>query len=435
MANVQTQAWFPTSDPDPRDRDDDDSTSFPFAIGDVVGGGRYRLGELLGAGGMGVVYGARDLRLDRPVAIKVARTPELRPALRAEARALAAVRHPGVVVVHAMDEQDGHDLLVMERLVGRSLQARIDEAARTKRRFGIGETIDLLAALADVLSAAHAAGLAHRDLKPGNVMVCGARVVLVDFGLVMPEVEIGHHDLAAGSAEYVAPEVILRAVAPGQGPLVDLYALGVLGFELLTGRTPFAARTVEQTLQNHLTKPVPDLGALRPEAPPGLVALIVDLLRREPDARPPSAEAVLWQLSALRGPDARVAGVAPLSIYVVDDDPAIGAVLRRTLKRAMPQLAVEAETDPAVAIAEIERRRPDLVLLDVNMPGLNGIEVCMALAALPAERRPVVIAMSAEADARDVEVLRTLGVHAFVRKDDGFVARMAAVVGELRRGR
>ncbi|MGZ6085901.1 MAG: protein kinase domain-containing protein [Polyangiales bacterium] len=401
----------------------------PFAHGELLAG-VYRVGRTLGSGGMGCVYEAEDVRLQRQVAIKVASDPGHAAALATEARALAAIRHPGVVTVHAMGTHLGHDFLVLERLYGRSLQARLDEAKERKRTFGVDEVLDILIGIADALAAIHRVGIAHRDLKPGNIVLAGARTVLVDFGLFVPEFE--RHDVIAGSAEFIAPEVVRRNVVPGAGPLIDLYALGIIAFELLAGRTPFVAPTFEQIIRRHVTDLPPSVGELREGVPDALVRLVDELLRKDPLERPSSAEEVLWRLSAIRTPAGLTAGIQPFRVLVVDDDPAIASVLRRALRLALPQLVVEAETHPRDALQEIERTPPDLVLLDLNMPEMNGIEVAMAIAALPAERRPAVIATSSEASDADVAVLRSLGVSTFVPKDARFVARLSSVLTDLR---
>lgn len=405
------------------------SIAEPFRLGDVIDG-TYRLTEHLGRGGMGVVYGARDLRLLRSVAVKASLDPRWSPAIRMEAQALAAIRHPGVVRIHASGDHLGHDYFVMERLVGRTLQERIDETHRKRRRFSVEETLDVLIGITDALTATHGTGLAHRDLKPGNVMISGARVVLLDFGLFVPECEISEEQSVAGSAEYMAPEVIAQKVAPGAGPLVDLYALGILGFEMLVGKTPFGSPNLQRTLTDHLVTPPPKID--RPDAPAPLLRLVDELLAKDPGDRPGSAEAVLWQLCAIRSPHGGIAGVRPLHVLVVDDDPEIASVLRRSLKASMPQLTVEAETDPTLALEQMERDPPDVVLLDLNMPKMNGVEVAMALRSLPPDRRPRVVGMSAEAHDRDVAVMRAVGVEDFVPKDLRFVARMTAVIGAIR---
>jgi serine/threonine protein kinase len=400
--------------------------SGPLVRGEVIGD-TYRIDGILGSGGMSVVYLAHDVRLDREVAIKVVRDGVWSHVLRREGQAIAAVRHPGVIGVHGMGTHLGHDYLVLERLRGRTLQARMDTQ---KLPVPIDEAVDIGIAVCDALSATHRAGLAHRDLKPDNVFVCGARVVLIDFGLFVPECDVAALDQVAGAPEFMAPEVISRSVVPGAGPLVDLYALGIMLFELLIGRTPFNGEQ-DVVLRRHLSESPPDVAAIRPEVPSALAMLIGSLLEKSPLDRLGSAEAALWQLCAIRG-RATGTGIRPFRVLVVDDDADVGTVLRRSLKQALPQLIVEVESDPQQALADIERACPDLVLMDLRMPEMNGVELMMRLSALPASRRPRVIGMSAEARDQDVAVLRTLGVVEFVSKDAAFIPRVSEVVGELR---
>lgn len=405
--------------------------SGPFVRDDVVDDA-YRIGKILGVGGMGIVYEAEDIRLARKVAIKVSTEPENDSSLLAEARALAAIRHPGVVTVHAMGKWRNREYLVLERLFGSSLQARLDDAKRTRRAFSIDEVLDLLTGVADALAAAHRVGIAHRDLKPGNIVLCGGRIVLVDFGLFVPEVEVAHNDAVAGSAEFMAPEVISHRVVPGEGPLVDLYAFGIVAYELLTGRTPFVTPDFQSTLKRHLSEAPREVVELRADCPPALAKLVTELLAKDPADRPGTAEEVLWRLYAVRSPSGLGAGIRPFRVLVVDDDPHVASILRRSLNRAMPQLVVEAETDPRAALAEIEQRPPDMVFLDLRMPVMNGIEVAMALRALKSTHKPRVVGTSSEASPTDVAVLRELGVEEFVPKDDRFVARAAALLRDLR---
>jgi CheY-like chemotaxis protein len=110
-------------------------------------------------------------------------------------------------------------------------------------------------------------------------------------------------------------------------------------------------------------------------------------------------------------------------------------VLRRNLQWSLPRLVASTSTDPAEALARIQHKAPDIVVVDLNMPGINGVELCMSLRALPERARPVIVVMSGEASPRDLSVLRSLGVRAFVPKDEGFVARMCDVIGDVRRAR
>lgn len=402
----------------------------PFAIGEFVG--PFEITAMRGVGGMGIVYEARDLVLGRRVAIKAARG-QAGAELQNEARALAAVRHASLVTVYSLGSHRGVDYMAMELVNGQTLEAYLDALGRTPASVSIDEALDLVAAIADGLSALHGAGMAHRDLKPANVMLAGTRTVLIDLGLFVPEFEVSSENVIAGSPEYMAPEVLTRSVEPGGGPMIDLYALGMLAFEILTGRSPFRTATVPKLIARHISASAPDVRSLRPDVPARLAVLVAELCAKDPSDRPASSEAVVWQLSELRGRN--LAGARPLRVLVLDDDPEVGAVLARTLEESFPGLHVERFEDPRAALRAIEATAPDLAVIDLNMPVMNGIEVCMRIDALAPERRPTILAMSAEATPRDASVLRALGAIDVVPKDYRFVARVADVVRTLRRAR
>lgn len=408
--------------------DDDEDERGPFRIGQVVAG-VFEISAVLGAGGMGVVYEALDRRLLRRVAIKTARDVEHAAALRTEAQGLTAIGGRGFVNVHAFLEHGGVEFIVMERLYGDTLETRLQDARAKGEPLPVDDVVELLIEIAAALSAAHRAGVAQRDLKPSNVMLCGARVVIIDLGLFIPEIMAGPSSAAAGSIEYIAPEVMLGDVKRGQGPLIDLYALGILAFEALTNRTPFGTGTATTTVLGHLYTPTPDVRSFRPDVPPPLAALIEDLLAKEPDRRPASAEAVVWQLLAIRD-DAR--RMPRMRVLAVDDDVNVGRALKRSLESSYPKLHVDTTTNPALALDGGAGTPPDVILVDLNMPMHNGVEICMSLLALPDDRRPIVVAMSAEANANDLEVLSALGVCHFVPKDENFVSAMSGIVARLR---
>ncbi len=255
----------------------------------------YEIVGVLGSGAMGTVYDARDLALPRHVAVKVMNAPVHEPFLRREAQALAAIRHPGFVTLHHLGVHDGTPFMVMERLVGETLEARLVERAKNGGQFSTEEATEVLIALAEALSAAHRAGVVHRDLKPANVIFSDARVVLFDTGLFVPDVVVLATDDVNGTPEYIAPEAILGRVKKGQGHLLDLYALGVIAFELLTNAPPYADGSIASVLASHVSADIPDIREVR-DVPQGLAKLITELLAKNPEDRPGSAEAVLWEL-------------------------------------------------------------------------------------------------------------------------------------------
>jgi serine/threonine-protein kinase len=407
----------------------------PFRSGQVLAGG-FQIGSVLGAGGMGVVYEAHDQRLDRTVAIKAPIDEAYGEQLRREAVAMAAVHHPNLVGVYALGEEADLHYMVMERVFGMTLDQRITEAVESRKPLALEEALAILSAIADALTAVHRAGLAHRDVKSNNVMLDGSRVVLADFGLATPEVGVRVDAPIAGSVEYMAPELILGLVRPGSGPRVDLYALGIVAFELLTGRRPYERASTHATLLAHVHEPIPDIHALRHDVPDELAALLHELLAKKPDDRPESSEAVLWRLQAARArlPHSPPA-TRPFSVLIVDDDPDLGVLLQRRLEWTLPTLVASSITDSEKALEKIRRHAPDIALVDLNMPRMNGVELCMNISALPWRTRPVVVAMSGRCSVDDLVLLRTLDVYDFVNKDEGFVTRMCEVIGDVRRAR
>lgn len=260
-------------------------------------GGSCLLGQPLGEGGFGVVYAARDLRLARDVAVKVLRpelaAPVLRERFRREAEAIAGLRHPGIIAIHDVGERGDLCWFVMPLIQGRTLRARLE----AEGRLPVGEARRVLEEVAAALSAAHARGLVHRDIKPENILLDGdeQRAVLTDFGIAKSLGETGSGPslttagLIVGTPDYMSPE------QAGGGGVVDarsdLYALGVVGYELLTGQRPFRGPTPMAVLMQQLGAPPAPIASLRRECPPALSDAVERCLKLEPRERWESAQA------------------------------------------------------------------------------------------------------------------------------------------------
>ena len=266
-------------------------------------GERYEILGLIGAGGMGNVYKARDRELSELCALKV-----LRPEIAHDARALDAFRrevrlarrvtHPNVARVYDIGERGGDKILTMELVEGEALSALI---AR-ERRLGVARAVEIAVALCAGLDAAHAAGVVHRDLKPDNVLLeVGGRVVITDFGIARsekgdPRVTQG----IVGTPAYMAPEQIeATTVADARA---DLYALGIILYEMVTGELPFEGATIFAMAAARLLRPPPDPRKRRPDLPERFAAIVLRCLARSPDDRFPSAAAVSVALGALTLP-------------------------------------------------------------------------------------------------------------------------------------
>ena len=299
--------------------------------GKLLGGGVYEVRRQLGTGGMGDVYEAYDRGLDRIVAIKALHPGLETDKLRQEARALAACRHPGVATAYALCAEDGVDYLVMERVYGVSLAALLDQRKASGSPLAVAEAVDLLIGLAEAVGAIHAAGIAHRDLKPDNILVApGGRVVVIDFGIFAAECAALPAGGISGTPHYMAPESISDQVRAGAGHLVDFYALGIMAVEMLTGEPPFVGFSAREVLVGHVVDDAPDLHALRPELPLQLVRIVQDLLRKDPDERPQDVDQILFRLRAMRV-DPRRPRARPPKAKI------LGADRRRRRQRPLPQ--------------------------------------------------------------------------------------------------
>ncbi|HET7011789.1 MAG TPA: protein kinase [Anaerolineales bacterium] len=248
---------------------------------------RYRLEAELGRGGMGTVVRARDTVLDRPVAVKTLAASSLgeeaRGRLLAEARAAARLNHPNIVSLYDAGETKGDGYIVMELVEGRSLHDRPPES--------LDKALDVARQICQALAHAHAAGIVHRDLKPENVIVTDdGRVKLFDFGLARPIASrLTAEGGISGTVFYLAPE---QAMGKAVDVRADLYSLGVMLYEMSTGRLPFMADDPLAVVTQHLHAPVVRPRTLRPDLPPALDRLIVSLLAKQPEDRPGDAMAV-----------------------------------------------------------------------------------------------------------------------------------------------
>ena len=264
---------------------------------------RYRIESELGAGGMATVYLAQDIKHDRKVALKVLR-PELAAALGSERfpreiKFVAQFNHPHILSLYDSGEAQGFLFYVMPYVEGESLRDRL---AREKQ-LPIADAVRILKEVADALAYSHARGVVHRDIKPGNVLLSGRHAVVTDFGVAKAVTAAAGKDtmttvgMAVGTPHYMAPEQ-----AMGQGDIdqrADIYALGILGYEMLTGRTPFTAETAQGILAAHVMEAPKELREFRPGVPEPLAQTIMRCLAKNPADRWQSADELLAHLDLI----------------------------------------------------------------------------------------------------------------------------------------
>lgn len=415
---------------------DEDVSSLPgdpFAalVGTHVGA-RYRVDYVLGSGAMGCVFDALDTRLQRRVALKFAH-PAYAPGIIEEARALAQVSHPGVVTVHDFGEHERMPYLVMERIYGISLEDHLQRQEANGGRFAIPEAVDVLVETAGALGAVHRAGIVHRDLKPANCMLAARnRVVLMDFGLTHAESNEAARTSVAGTPQYMSPEAIRGALAPGLSYLSDLYALGVLAWRVMGGTFPFDGE-MEDVFRQHQERPVPSLADVRPEVPPVLSRLVTALLAKDPSDRPQAADDVVRELQQIRRRLAAAPVRETFSVLVVDDDPAAAQLFAYFVRGATPGSNVRIALGGQQALELVRAEPPDLMLVDLDMPGMNGLELCLFLRGTHLADNSKLVVTSAAASEEDVRVLYQLGLTHFVPKRALAREQIVAITQEAKR--
>jgi eukaryotic-like serine/threonine-protein kinase len=271
--------------------------------------GPYEIVALLGAGGMGEVYRARDTRLDRDVAVKVlpanlSSDPSLRQRLEREAKAVSKLSHPHICTLHDIGHQDGIDYLVMELVDGETLEQRL-----TKGPLPTEQTTRYSAQIADALAKAHKLGITHRDLKPANVMLTKSGATLMDFGLAkqigpaplaaaLTEMTMEHSKLTGqgmivGTFQYMAPEQLEGKEADARA---DIFALGEVIYEMATGKPAFSGKSRASLIAAILTTEPPPITQLQPLAPPALERMVKKCLAKDPDDRWQSASDLASEL-------------------------------------------------------------------------------------------------------------------------------------------
>ena len=267
----------------------------------------YRITGKLGSGGMGVVYEAEDVRLPRKVALKFlpeesSNDPDAERRFKREADTIAQLNHPNICTIYEIDHFEGRAFIAMECVEGVNLKTYM-----ARRTLTTSAIVEISVQIAAALGSAHTKGIVHRDIKPGNIIVSEtAQVKVLDFGLARRFATIETHELGPdgstipgrpmGTANYMAPERILQLPLDAR---CDLFSLGVVLYEMATGRLPLAGATPGETITNILENPAMPLTKLSPDRPPQLEEIVTRLTAKDADARYQTARGVLVDLAAL----------------------------------------------------------------------------------------------------------------------------------------
>jgi two-component system LytT family response regulator len=349
----------------------------------------YRILSLLGKGGMGEVFLAEDTRLNRKVALKVllpevAEDTDKLARFVLEARAASALSHPNAAHIYDIGEANGRHFLAMEYIEGQTLETRL-----SGEPLPMAQIIAIAAQVADALEAAHTRRIVHRDIKPANLMIDPqGHVKVLDFGLakILPlagtEIPASSQlatqfltsgGVVLGTVSYMSPE---QALGRDIDHRTDLFSLGVVLYQMASGKLPFTGASAQETLARILQSPPDALGRLNYELPEEFERIVKKCLEKDRDRRYQSAKDLLVDLRNLeRAPSSERARSGAIRAVIVDDEELARHLLKEYLTQAGGVEVIAECANGFEAVKTIAERKPDLVFLDVQMPKLDGFEV------------------------------------------------------------
>ena len=382
------------------------------AVGDVIDG-IYEVTAHAGKGGMGVVLAATDLQLRRKVAVKVIQThlsaTYFRTRFLVEARTMAEVNHPNVLPIYAFGLHGSAPYFVMEFLDRTLYQAIGEQGAGINVDFAL----DLLSQICAGVQAMHDAGTVHQDLKPANILLDAHRHVrIADLGVAHKCQDGTSVREIVGTPGYIAPELLVSGeglAAPS--PQSDVYSLGCVAYELLTGQPPLQSEFEDDLLSLHTTAEIPPPSSVRLDLPKGFDQAILAALEKNPCRRTQSARRFGAELQF-----ARRKSHEPARILVAEDDSDFRELLALKFRMAFPEADVECVADGQAAVLAFDRLPASVVILDLQMPVIDGVAATVLIRGRPESSRVPILVLTASGGPEDWKLLMSLGADRFLVK-------------------
>jgi serine/threonine-protein kinase len=366
---------------------------------------------------MGAVLLGRDDKAQRNVALKIlgdAGAGARETALLSEAKVLTLLSHPNVVRLFSVGQHQGRPVIVMEYVAGKTVEEHL---LAQQAPASVALTVSVLCQAATGLAAVHRLGLVHADVKAANVLIGPAgRVCVADFGLssAAEAFRPGPVEQVAGTPEYLAPERATGALDAALAPRIDVYALGVMAFEMLTYRRLYTTADRASQIQAHVSAPTPRLRTFRPDLPVELEAVVARALEKDPNKRTASCTAFrteLLEAAQLMLPPLHPTS-CPFSIVLITDDDILEALVRDALGGALGGRLVRTSADEAQA--RLTAGLPaTLVLVDHDLPAGRDIELCAWMRA-SLDRTPRMMAIVREGSHPDWQMLQAVEISDFV---------------------